>query len=224
MVHMRHIRPARIVLAVAATLMALSACTSAGGAGGYSGGNQAAQNGRANVPAPSPGRAGDSAVDPRQEPQSTFGLDIDTASYTYARRQILDGRRPDASAVRPEEFINAFAQDYPEPGGAGITVTADGARMPASHQATAETRLMRIGLQTRGEDVANRPDAALTFVVDVSGSMAEPGRLDLSSRSRCICPSSPRPTHCSARPARQHRGCSASTRNLPEWTRPDAAS
>src|SRR5439155_20550608 len=29
------------------------------------------------------------------------------------------------------------------------------------------------------EDPAARPDAALTFVVDVSGSMAEPGRLDL---------------------------------------------
>jgi Ca-activated chloride channel family protein len=38
---------------------------------------------------------------------------------------------------------------------------------------------LRVGLQTRSADAETRPDAALTFVIDVSGSMAEPGRLDL---------------------------------------------
>jgi Ca-activated chloride channel homolog len=40
-------------------------------------------------------------------------------------------------------------------------------------------RLVRVGLQTRAEDELERRDAALTFVIDVSGSMAERGRLDL---------------------------------------------
>ena len=42
-----------------------------------------------------------------------------------------------------------------------------------------------MGLATRGapEDADNRPPAALTFVIDISGSMSEPGRLDLAQRS-----------------------------------------
>jgi Ca-activated chloride channel family protein len=121
-------------------------------------------------------------VDANQEPRSTFAIDIDTASYAFARRQILDGRRPERESVRPEEFINAFRQDYPQPGGNGFNVVADGARLPRTHETreSAESvRLLRVGLQTRGEVAGQRPDAALTFVVDVSGSMAEPGRLDL---------------------------------------------
>jgi Ca-activated chloride channel family protein len=119
-------------------------------------------------------------VDAQREPQSTFAIDIDTASYNFARRQILDGRRPDRDVIRPEEFINAFRQDFPQPAGNGFAVSADGARLPRNHEsASTDTRLLRIGLQTKTEDRARRQDAALTFVVDVSGSMAETGRLDL---------------------------------------------
>lgn len=59
---------------------------------------------------------------------STFALDVDTASYTYARRTLADGRRPDPGTVRPEEFVNSFRQDYRRPDGNGFTVTVDGAR------------------------------------------------------------------------------------------------
>src|SRR6185436_7695107 len=110
---------------------------------------------------------------------STFAVDVDTASYGYARRQILAGRLPSPSTVRPEEFVNAFGQDYKEPLGDGFTVNADGSRLPTEHQAAGDVRLMRVGLQTRGESEETRADATLTFVVDTSGSMREPGRLDL---------------------------------------------
>ncbi len=118
-------------------------------------------------------------VDTREQPDSTFAIDIDTASYNYARRQILDGYGVDPQTVRPEEFINAFRQDYRQPNGDGFTISIDGARMPGSHPGSEEYHLMRVGLQTRSADAHTRPDAALTFVIDVSGSMAEPGRLDL---------------------------------------------
>ncbi len=108
---------------------------------------------------------------------STFALDVDTASYTYAARTIKDGSRVDPSQVRPEEFVNYFDQDYPEPSGDGFTVTVDGARLPG--EGNTQTRLLRVGLQTRSEDEDARPDANLTFVIDISGSMAETGRLDL---------------------------------------------
>ena len=38
----------------------------------------------------------------------TFSIDVDTASYTIARRDIMAGRLPDPAAVRVEEFINFF--------------------------------------------------------------------------------------------------------------------
>jgi Ca-activated chloride channel homolog len=115
------------------------------------------------------------------DPESTFAIDVDTASYGYARRVITDGRLPDPETVRPEEFVNSFAQDYPEPAGDGFAVHLDGTRPPEPHRAQppGAVRLLRVGLQTRSEDTETRPDAALTFVVDVSGSMGEPGRLDL---------------------------------------------
>ncbi|WP_254381348.1 von Willebrand factor type A domain-containing protein [Streptomyces sp. TBY4] len=114
---------------------------------------------------------------------STFALDVDTASYGYARRTLADGKLPDPATVRPEEFVNSFRQDYQEPDGDGFSVTVDGARTTEPNWS-----LVRVGLATRvgngGADGAEaRPPAALTFVVDVSGSMAEPGRLDLVRHS-----------------------------------------
>ena len=37
---------------------------------------------------------------------STFALDVDTASYTVARRYVMDGNLPPSDAVRVEEFVN----------------------------------------------------------------------------------------------------------------------
>ncbi|MFF7946732.1 vWA domain-containing protein [Streptomyces griseorubiginosus] len=111
---------------------------------------------------------------------STFALDVDTASYGYARRTLAEGRRPDPATIRPEEFVNSFRQDYDRPDGNGFTVTVDGARTGQD-----DWSLIRVGLATRNaeDDADERPPAALTFVIDISGSMAEPGRLDLAQRS-----------------------------------------
>ncbi|MEU3945644.1 von Willebrand factor type A domain-containing protein [Streptomyces sp. NPDC029526] len=121
----------------------------------------------------------DVAPEPASDLLSTFALDVDTASYGYARRTLADGRLPDPSTVRPEEFVNSFRQDYERPDGDGFTVTVDGARTPER-----DWSLVRVGLATRAaEDSGGRPPASLTFVVDISGSMAEPGRLDLARSS-----------------------------------------
>ncbi|WP_406058357.1 von Willebrand factor type A domain-containing protein [Streptomyces sp. NBC_01077] len=110
---------------------------------------------------------------------STFALDVDTASYGYARRTLAEGRLPDPATVRPEEFVNSFRPDYPRPSDNGFSVTLDGARAGQDGWS-----LVRVGLATRAADKrGERPPAALTFVVDVSGSMAEPGRLDLVKES-----------------------------------------
>ncbi|MDX3642837.1 vWA domain-containing protein [Streptomyces sp. MB09-02B] len=114
---------------------------------------------------------------------STFALDVDTASYGYARRTLADGSLPDPSTVRPEEFVNSFRQDYERPDGDGFSVTVDGARTTGDGE-DGSWSLVRVGLATRAAgDDGERPPAALTFVIDVSGSMAEPGRLDLAQEA-----------------------------------------
>jgi Ca-activated chloride channel family protein len=119
-------------------------------------------------------------VTPSPDYLSTFALDVDTASYGYARRTLAEGRRPDPATIRPEEFVNSFRQDYDRPDGNGFTVTVDGARTSKD-----DWSLVRVGLATRSaeENADERPPAALTFVIDISGSMAEPGRLDLAQQS-----------------------------------------
>src|SRR6185369_9913105 len=99
-------------------------------------------------------------IDPRQDNQSTFGLDVDTASYTVARRFIADGNLPDPASVRVEEFVNFFDQGYAAPDDDAFAIRADGG--PSPFLAAAET-LLRIGIKAR--DVADdaRPAAALTF-------------------------------------------------------------
>ncbi len=116
----------------------------------------------------------------KTDPASTFALDVDTAAYGYTRRVLADGQLPEPSSVRPEEFVNALPQDYPEPAGDGFSVSVDGARADTfGEYGEHGSHIVRVGLQTRRQDSETRPDAALTFVIDVSSSMAEPGRLDL---------------------------------------------
>ncbi|MGW1489946.1 YfbK domain-containing protein [Streptomyces sp. NPDC002402] len=137
----------------------------------------------------SEGRQKDDALEdsrPAADYLSTFALDVDTASYGYARRTLADGQRPQPGDIRPEEFVNSFRQDYPRPKGDGFSVTVDGAR-PRGAEGEVDGEdwsLVRVGLSTRPSDRAGeRPPAALTFVIDISGSMAEPGRLDLVQES-----------------------------------------
>ncbi|WP_155337452.1 vWA domain-containing protein, partial [Acrocarpospora corrugata] len=159
-------RPYALVLAISALLLA--AC-------GGSSDNTTAPNPVQRPPDPLAGAAQEQPAqrDTLTDQVSTFALDVDTASYAYARRLIQDGRLPEPGQVRTEEFVNAFAQDYPQPADNGFAVHADGARTPGGEA------LIRIGLQTRATDSSARRPANLTFVVDVSGSMNEPGRLDL---------------------------------------------
>ncbi|MFI7240131.1 von Willebrand factor type A domain-containing protein [Streptomyces cyaneofuscatus] len=114
---------------------------------------------------------------------STFALDVDTASYGYARSTLGDGRLPDPVNVRPEEFVNSFKQGYERPKGNGFSVTVDGARIGSGSGASAWS-LLRVGLATKAAPpISERPPASLTFVVDISGSMAGPGRLGLAKKS-----------------------------------------
>lgn len=115
-------------------------------------------------------------VDPRDDRESTFALDVDTASYTIAQRYIADGNLPDPSSVRVEEYVNSFDQGYAAPKDDTFAIHTDGGPSPFL---AADEVLLRIGLKAREVSDGSRPDAALTFVIDVSGSMAQEDRLEL---------------------------------------------
>src|SRR6185295_7466868 len=51
----------------------------------------------------------------KDNPVSTFSIDVDAASYSNVRRILNQGQLPPAGAVRIEEMINYFKYDYPQP-------------------------------------------------------------------------------------------------------------
>lgn len=111
---------------------------------------------------------------------STFALDVDTGSYSIARRYVRDGLLPPPDAIRVEEFVNYFDQEYALPPDTAFALFADGAPSPFHHDGT---YLIRIGVQGYDVPAAERPSASLTFVIDVSGSMAQENRLGLVKQS-----------------------------------------
>jgi Ca-activated chloride channel family protein len=114
-------------------------------------------------------------TDTDEDALSTFALDVDTGSYTVARRFVNDGNLPDPDSVRIEEYINYFDQGYRPPRDDAFAVYVDGA--PAPYAEEDRTRIIRIGIQAMDVAERDRKDAALTFVVDTSGSMAQENRL-----------------------------------------------
>ncbi len=114
-----------------------------------------------------------------KDTQSTFGLDVDTASYTLARSYLERGMLPPAEAVRVEEFVNYFRYPDPAPTDAGFLIRLEAAPSPFAK----DKHLLRIGLRTKEVADADRRDAVLTFVIDVSGSMRQENRLGLVQSS-----------------------------------------
>ena len=115
-------------------------------------------------------------VSPKDQPLSTFSIDVDTASYANVRRFLDAGRLPPRDAVRIEELVNYFHYDYPQPeGDVPFSVTLDAAACPWNSR----HRLVRIGLQGRTVDRGVRPAGNLVFLVDVSGSMQAANKLPL---------------------------------------------
>ena len=116
-------------------------------------------------------------IDTEDDAFSTFGMDVDTASYTVARRFLRDGLLPPSEAIRVEEFVNAFDYNYTPPTNGAFAVHLEGA--PSKFGEGKRLQLLRIGIQGRVIPDTNRKNAVLTFVIDVSGSMGYENRLEL---------------------------------------------
>lgn len=117
----------------------------------------------------------------KDEPRSTFALDVDTSSYTLARRHLQEGELPPAERVRVEEFVNYFDYDNPYPTDKPFAVTVEGA--PSPFWRTKKHKLVRIGVQAKRENELTRRPINLTFLVDTSSSMRGGDRLGLVKRA-----------------------------------------
>ncbi len=116
----------------------------------------------------------------KENPLSTFSIDVDGASYSNVRRFIQSGQLPPAGSVRVEEMINYFHYNYPQPAGMDpFSINTEIAACPwnRSHQ------LVMIGLQGKNIPLENLPAANLVFLIDVSGSMMDENKLPLVKSS-----------------------------------------
>jgi Ca-activated chloride channel homolog len=122
------------------------------------------------------------SIDTEDDHLSTFALDVDTGSYTIMRNYLSEGNLPPTDSVRVEEYVNYFDQGYPNPPAhQPFGIYIDGA--PAPFTQTERYQMLRVGIQGFQVPAEERKDAALTFVIDVSGSMDMDNRLGLVKRS-----------------------------------------
>lgn len=108
---------------------------------------------------------------------STFSTDVDTASYALARRYLVDGHLPTKAQVRTEEFVNYFKGDVAPPSEGTFRLQMELA--PSLFGDSSDTWMLRVALRGREITKQERAPLALTFVIDVSGSMREESRLEL---------------------------------------------
>jgi len=112
----------------------------------------------------------------QNRPLSTFAIDVDSASYSNARRFINDGALPPPDAVRIEEFINYFTYNYPQPeGDRPFSITTEVSEAPWNRA----HKLVRVGLQGKNVETEELPPSNLVFLLDVSGSMNDSDKLPL---------------------------------------------
>ncbi len=114
-------------------------------------------------------------VDTIDDAFSTFAVDVDTGSYTIARRWIGDGNLPDPDSVRVEEYVNYFDTGVDAPTEEIFAIVVDGGPTPFTEND--RYQIVRITLQGMIVPDDDRPPANLTFVIDVSGSMDREDRL-----------------------------------------------
>ena len=115
-------------------------------------------------------------LDVKQNPLSTFSIDVDTASYANVRRYLTSGSLPPKDAVRIEELINYFSYNYKEPEGkTPFSVATEISTAPWKP----ENYLMKIALKGVSIEKKNIPPRNLVFLLDVSGSMLTADKLPL---------------------------------------------
>jgi Ca-activated chloride channel homolog len=127
------------------------------------------------LPVPLPNKTEDARVDNF----STFAIDVDRASYTAARKSMVDGYLPQPASIRVEEWINAFEYSAPSPTHEPFYISLEAAPFPLADG----KHLMKVTLKGREVTNAQRKPTHLVFLVDTSGSMSSAEKLPWVQKS-----------------------------------------
>jgi Ca-activated chloride channel family protein len=116
-------------------------------------------------------------LSPKDHPHSTFGLDVDRASWTFIKRRIAEGGDISRDAVKIEEMINSFSTKK-------ITPREDELIHLEIERNTCEwnTKHQLVSIHLQAKELPRNEERKihnLVFLVDVSGSMSSQDKLPL---------------------------------------------
>lgn len=115
-----------------------------------------------------------------EKSDSTFSLNVSDVSFKLAKSALAAGNWPDASKVRPEEFVNALDYDDSKPSQSEkvACVIEQGA-----HPFMQQRNLMRIAMSTASLGRNASTPLRLTILLDQSGSMERADRAESVKRA-----------------------------------------
>ncbi|HEV8285608.1 MAG TPA: von Willebrand factor type A domain-containing protein [Chitinophagaceae bacterium] len=109
-------------------------------------------------------------------PSTSLTLSIDRASYSNIRRFINTNTLVPPDAVRIEEMLNYFNENYSEPeGGSPFKTKSVLTDCPWNR----DNELLFININSKKLNLDTLPPSNLVFLIDISGSMDMPNRLPL---------------------------------------------
>lgn len=109
---------------------------------------------------------------------TTFSIDADGGSYALSRKVIQANGdiRAYKNAIRTEEYINYFTYNYSDPtDNNSIALNGEVSTCPWNE----DHKLIRIGIKGKSIIKENYPVANFVLLIDVSGSMSSPDKLEL---------------------------------------------
>ncbi|HXJ57981.1 MAG TPA: von Willebrand factor type A domain-containing protein, partial [Verrucomicrobiae bacterium] len=113
-------------------------------------------------------------IQTRDNAFSTFSLNVSDVSFKLAAATLEQGKMPDPSTVRSEEFINAFDYRDPEPApGSPIAFAWERARYSFAHNRD----LLRFSLKTAASGRQPGRPLNIVLLLDNSGSMERADRV-----------------------------------------------
>lgn len=111
----------------------------------------------------------------KEKTDSTFSLNVSDVSFKLAKAALSKGTWPDASKVRPEEFVNALSYDDAKPTqNEKISCEIE----QGSHPFMQQRNLMRVSMSTASLGRNAATPLRLTILLDQSGSMERADRAE----------------------------------------------
>lgn len=121
-----------------------------------------------------------SFTNPMVKPNSYFSMNSFTASYSQLRNCINKGKKISSNVIRTNELINYFSYDFEEPNGDD---TFNIVAQMGNSSWNKNSHLLTIGIKTKEEKLNYNKGNNFVLLIDISGSMSMPFRLELVKES-----------------------------------------